>query len=94
MPGGQESILLAEDEPVVRTFLRHVLTEAGYSLLEAADGRSALEIASAHAGTIHLLISDVVMPGMNGSDLADRLRTDRPARARTSDFRPRAAPDC
>jgi len=77
-PGGQEGILLVEDEPVVRTFLRQVLTEAGYSLLEAPDGRSALEIASAHAGTIHLLISDVVMPGMSGSDLADRLRRDRP----------------
>jgi two-component system cell cycle sensor histidine kinase/response regulator CckA len=78
MPGGHERILLAEDEPVVRTFLRHVLTEAGYELLEAADGAAALTMASTHADAIHLLISDVVMPGMNGSDLADRLRTDRP----------------
>jgi CheY-like chemotaxis protein len=81
-PGGSETILLAEDEESVRSFARVVLGQAGYRLLEASDGRSALSIASAFNGPIHLLISDVVMPGMNGADLADTLAATRP-RTRT-----------
>jgi PAS domain S-box-containing protein len=80
--GGSETILLAEDEASVRSFVRDVLGQAGYRLLEAADGRSALQLAAAFNGPIHLLISDVVMPGMNGGDLAETLMAGRP-RTRT-----------
>ena len=77
-PGGHETILLAEDEGSVRSFVRDVLGQAGYRLLEASDGRSALQLAAAFNGPIHLLISDVVMPGMNGGDLAETLMAGRP----------------
>jgi two-component system cell cycle sensor histidine kinase/response regulator CckA len=71
-PGGTETILVAEDEEVVRSFEREVLTELGYTILEA-DGRAhALELARDHPGPIHLLLTDVVMPGLSGRDLADR----------------------
>ena len=78
MPGGDETILLTEDEKSVRAFLRDVLGQAGYQLLEATDGLSAIALAERHQGPIHLLISDIVMPGMNGGELADALTATRP----------------
>jgi PAS domain S-box-containing protein len=78
MPGGDETILLTEDEASVRAFLRDVLGQAGYQLLEATDGQSAIAVAARHPGPIHLLISDIVMPGMNGGELADALMATRP----------------
>ncbi|HEX5069810.1 MAG TPA: ATP-binding protein, partial [Vicinamibacterales bacterium] len=78
IPGGHETILLAEDEASVRMLLRTVLEQAGYRLLEATDGPSALDAAARYPDPIHLLISDFVMPGMNGRDLADALATTRP----------------
>jgi two-component system, cell cycle sensor histidine kinase and response regulator CckA len=68
-----ETVLLAEDEDGVRGFCRSVLIDHGYTVLEARDGMEALEVAKRHAGNIHLLIADVMMPGLNGKDLADRL---------------------
>jgi PAS domain S-box-containing protein len=75
---GTETILVVEDEKGVRDYLRTVLGHLGYTLLVAADGAEAIEVASHHRGEISLLLSDVVMPQMNGPQLADRLRQDRP----------------
>jgi two-component system, cell cycle sensor histidine kinase and response regulator CckA len=77
-PRGRETILLAEDEESVRALSRYVLRECGYAVLEAADGEEALEVCARENGAIHLLVSDVVMPGMGGRQLAARLLTLRP----------------
>jgi PAS domain S-box-containing protein len=75
---GSETILIAEDEPMVRELTREILEDAGYSVLEARDGQEAVTLAGAHAGPIHLLLSDVVMPGMMGGETAARVRQLRP----------------
>jgi CheY-like chemotaxis protein len=72
-----ETLLLAEDEPAVRSLVRQVLEAAGYRVLEAASGEEALRVAERHGGRIELLITDVVMPNMNGRELAQVLRTRR-----------------
>jgi two-component system cell cycle sensor histidine kinase/response regulator CckA len=72
------TILLAEDEPAVRALTARALTNVGYRVLEASSGQEAIAMAEKHAGRIDLLITDVVMPGMNGSDLAGRMRGVRP----------------
>jgi PAS domain S-box-containing protein len=78
-PGGNETILLAEDDEEVREFVEHVLKRAGYHVLVAADGSSALALAEKHDGAIALLLSDVVMPRVNGRELAASLQAKRPA---------------
>jgi len=78
LPTGTETILFVEDEQSVRELVRDYLTGAGYKVLEAHDGIQALEVAAKHAGPIHLLISDVVMPHMSGRELAVRLVSKRP----------------
>ena len=78
MPGGTETVLLAEDEQRVRSLAALILTQLGYQVLEACDGEEAIEISREYRGEIHLLLSDMVMPKMNGRDLAERLRRDRP----------------
>ena len=75
---GSETILVVEDEPVVRRLTVRALAERGYRVLEAEDGESALVVAREHTGDLQLLVTDVVMPGMNGKDLADRLTAERP----------------
>ena len=70
---GTETVLVVEDEPGVGGFLASALKGLGYRVLEAADGPGALEVASAHAGPIDVLLTDVVMPGLNGRELADRM---------------------
>jgi PAS domain S-box-containing protein len=75
---GSETILLAEDEPMVRQLVRAVLEQGGYRVLEAADGAEALRLAEAHPGPIHLLLTDVVMPGISGRELTERLAKQRP----------------
>ena len=70
---GSETILLVEDEESLRHLTRTLLIESGYTVLEAKSGTQALEIARAHRGTIHLLLTDMVMPGMSGDVLADQL---------------------
>ncbi len=74
---GTETILLAEDEASVRQALARMLEQAGYEVLTAENGKEALELARRHAGPIHLLITDVIMPGMNGRKLAERLNENR-----------------
>jgi PAS domain S-box-containing protein len=75
---GSETILLVEDNERVRALARRALTEHGYQTIEAAAPRQALELAAAHEGPIDLLVTDVVMPGMGGVDLAQALRQSRP----------------
>jgi PAS domain S-box-containing protein len=72
------TVLLAEDEPGVRAFAAQVLEEAGYRVLQAGDGEAALALVTPSEGTIALLITDVVMPGMNGRVIAERLRMLQP----------------
>jgi CheY-like chemotaxis protein len=75
---GRETILLAEDDPTVREFSARVLRDLGYTVLDAGDGKEAILISSKYAGRIHLLVTDVVMPGMSGGDLAGRVVSIRP----------------
>jgi nitrogen-specific signal transduction histidine kinase/ActR/RegA family two-component response regulator len=70
---GSETILLVEDEDVLRPLIRQALEEYGYRVLEAAEGHEALAIAEREQGAIALLVTDVVMPRMNGRELADRM---------------------
>jgi two-component system cell cycle sensor histidine kinase/response regulator CckA len=74
---GTETVLVAEDEDGVRAPVRRILVAHGYRVLEAQDGPSALRVARDHAGKIDLLLTDVVMPGMNGGELARQLRRVR-----------------
>ena len=74
---GTETILVAEDEAAVRELVSSTLREYGYRVLEAGDPAKGLELASAYQGTIHLLLTDVIMPGMNGRELFQRLVIDR-----------------
>jgi CheY-like chemotaxis protein len=73
LPTGNETILLVEDDEDVRTLARQILQEQGYTLLEAENGEEALHLVAHHDGPIHLLLTDVVMPGMSGKVLAKQL---------------------
>ncbi len=72
------TILVVEDEEEVRALARDVLEMNGYAVLEALDVADATRLAETHPGPIHLLITDVVMPGASGPELARRLRARRP----------------
>src|SRR5689334_16813292 len=73
-----ETILVVDDEVQVRNLARDILAGAGYRVLEAEDGENALRIAEEHQGAIHVLLTDVMMPGINGKQLGDRLLALRP----------------
>jgi hypothetical protein len=77
-PRGSETVLLVEDEPALRAVARRVLQRQGYAVLEAAHGDAALALVATHQGPLDLLVTDVVMPGLSGRDLADRLTAARP----------------
>ncbi|MBN1652260.1 MAG: response regulator [Deltaproteobacteria bacterium] len=75
---GNETIIVVEDAEALRNVARRSLEEAGYTVLTAADGGEALSICAQHAGDIHLLVTDVVMPRMNGRSLAQKLSKAQP----------------
>ena len=75
---GTETILLVEDEPSVRTLVRDELRKLGYRVLEAKNGVEACLLATQQAGSLHLLLTDVVMPGMGGRELAQHLSVIKP----------------
>jgi len=77
-PHGGETILVVEDQDAVRRITKKILSVYGYHILEAADGDEAADIGQRHPGEIHLLLTDVVLAGMNGKELSERLRTLRP----------------
>jgi DNA-binding response OmpR family regulator len=74
---GHETILLVEDESTVRELTQQYLQAQGYTVFEAADPNIALQISNAHSGPIHLLLTDVIMPGMNGRELAEHITAHR-----------------
>lgn len=69
---------MVDDEAQVRALARDILLGAGYRVIEAEDGEQALRAAEDHPGIIHVLLTDIMMPGINGKELADRLATIRP----------------
>jgi PAS domain S-box-containing protein len=75
---GTETVLVAEDEESLAEMIREILEELGYTVLVGGPGAQALEVARQHAGPIHLLLTDVVMPGLSGRDLAARLVKTHP----------------
>ncbi len=75
---GPATILVAEDEASLRKLTCNTLKQSGYKVLEAKDGPEAVEIARQYRGDIHLLFTDVVMPGMSGHELAEKLSSERP----------------
>jgi CheY-like chemotaxis protein len=77
-PAGSETVLVVEDDEAVRQFTRAVLMAAGYQVLSAADGHDALTLARSHMGPVHLLITDVVMPVLDGHALADQFHALHP----------------
>jgi CheY-like chemotaxis protein len=72
------TILVVDDEAEVRALAREALVASGHEVLEAGDGEEALRVAGAHPAPIHLLLTDVVMPRLNGVDLGNRLTHERP----------------
>jgi PAS domain S-box-containing protein len=75
---GSETILVVEDEGSLRGVLRETLEDNGYTVLVASDGAAALQVADEHAGPIHLMLTDVIMPGMTGRQAAQELGATRP----------------
>ncbi len=77
LPGG-ETILLVDDEPAVRAAVRRHLSNNGYTVLDCEDGEAAITLAEEYDEAIHLLLSDVLMPGMTGQEVAERITAIRP----------------
>ncbi|HSE95743.1 MAG TPA: PAS domain S-box protein [Methylomirabilota bacterium] len=78
LPRGTETVLLVEDEEAVRDLAREILVQSGYTVIGARHGGEALLIGDQHAGPIHVLVTDVVMPELGGRELANRLAARRP----------------
>jgi PAS domain S-box-containing protein len=76
---GIETLLVAEDDDALRVLIAKVLGDLGYTVLQATSGESALMLAKQHLGTIDLLITDVIMPGMSGRELTQQVKVTRPA---------------
>ncbi len=75
---GSETVLIVEDQEVVRSLAVRILADKGYLVLQAGQGEEALRLCREHGGPIHLMVTDVVMPGMNGPELARAVQADRP----------------
>jgi len=78
-PRGSETVLLVEDEAELRDLLAEVLEDTGYTVLRAGDGAEAVKVCAERERPIDLLLTDVVMPGMSGRELAARVQPLRPA---------------
>ncbi|MCD6502013.1 response regulator, partial [bacterium] len=78
LPRGNETILIVDDEPHVRTVLRALLSKLGYEVLLVSDGEEAVETVRSHGDEIDLVLLDVVMPGMNGPEVFDAIRSLKP----------------
>ncbi|MGC1684141.1 MAG: PAS domain S-box protein [Candidatus Acidiferrales bacterium] len=78
LPRGTETVLLVEDEEGVRNLAKEYLESCGYKVLVAGDGNAAIQLVSKHSGPIDLVMTDIVMPGISGSDLAKKMQTLRP----------------
>ena len=78
LPRGSETVLLVEDEEEVRKLAAQILQRQGYKVLEAPQGGDALLICEQHQTPVHLMLTDVVMPGMSGHQLAERLKSLQP----------------
>jgi PAS domain S-box-containing protein len=78
LPRGTETVLVVEDDPNVQDLMASTLRMQGYTVLQAANAPEALRLADEHGGDLHLLLSDLVLPGMNGLELAGRLATTNP----------------
>jgi len=76
--GGKETIMVAEDDAMIMKMIVKTLTNSGYTVLRAGDGNEALRVSDEYKGPIHLVLTDVIMPGMGGRELADRLHETRP----------------
>jgi len=76
--GGSETILVVEDETQLREVTVRALRNPGYTVLDASDGVTAAELVQAYSGSMHLVITDVVMPQMDGRTLAEKMRIWRP----------------
>ena len=74
---GRETILLVEDEEAVRRMTKMILSQSGYTVLEASNGKEALAVAEGHREPIHLLLTDLVMPNLSGREVAERLTAVR-----------------
>jgi len=75
---GGETLLLVEDNVTVRKAAQRILSECGYQVLQAGSGAEAISVMQLHSGSVHLLVADLVMPGMNGRELGRLLRAERP----------------
>lgn len=78
VPCGSETVLLVEDDSAVRTPMREMLSQLGYTVIEASAGLDAIRAAEQHEGPINLLIADMVLPGLSGREIARRIKMDRP----------------
>jgi two-component system cell cycle sensor histidine kinase/response regulator CckA len=78
IPRGRETVLLVEDEELLRTATRDLLEGFGYHVLEASNGQAALGVTASYTGRIHVLLTDVIMPVIGGRETAERLRRLRP----------------
>lgn len=77
-PSTLGTILVVDDEPAICSLIRHALTPQGYTILLANNGRDALQLCTNHKGPIQLLLTDLLMPGMNGLELAVKVQALRP----------------
>ena len=75
---GSETVLLVEDEDSLRDVVVRVLTDLGYRVLPATNGKEAIALASSYTGAINLLVADVVMPEMSGPEVAEKILQSRP----------------
>jgi len=76
--GEGKTVLLVEDNAVIRRVIRQMLADQGYAVIEAEDGRSGLLTANSHKGRLDLVLTDIVMPGLNGPELVSQLKTSHP----------------